>query len=269
MTVVAVLSMKGGVGKTTVALGLASAAWHRSMPTLVIDMDPQANASMVLEPVHAVFTTSDVLADARPGVAADAIVPSAWGRGIDVLPAERSLEHRTVARDRSSALRLRTALATTPRNYDLVVIDCPPSLGELTRNALSAADAAVIVTEPSHFALHGAAEALEAVDVIAQATNPTLRARAVVVNRFDPGDREHLVNLRLLAEAHGHLVQDPPLPACPAIPASQRALSPVHAWNSPGSQDIADIMDDLLDSLLPPARPARQVPRVSLARYLA
>ncbi len=269
MTVVAVLSMKGGVGKTTVALGLASAAWDRSLRTLVIDMDPQANASLVLEPVDAVFTTSDVLADARPGVAVDAIVPSAWGRGIDVLPAERSLEHRTVSRERNSALRLRTALATTPRSYDLVVIDCPPSLGELTRNALSTADCAVIVTEPSHFAIHGAAEALEAVDVIARSTNPMLRARAVVVNRFDPADREHLGNLRLLHEAHGELVQDPPLPYCAGIPVTQRAMSPLHAWNSPGSQEVAQTMDDLLDRLMPPARPARPMPRVSLARYLA
>ncbi|HAN71483.1 MAG TPA: chromosome partitioning protein ParA [Actinobacteria bacterium] len=268
MTVVAVLSMKGGVGKTTVALGLASAAWDRGMRTLVIDLDPQANASMALEVTDAVFTTSDVLADARPGVAADAIVHSGWDDRIDVIPAERSLEHRTVVTGRHSALRLRTALATVPRAYDLVVIDCPPSLGELTRNALSTADLAVVVTEPSHFSLHGAREALEAVQVISDATNPGLRAKAIVVNRFDPQDREHLLNLRLLADEHGRLVYDPPLPTCSAIPASQRAVSPLHSWNSPGSRETADIMDDLLDFLLPPKREVRPMPNVSIRRYL-
>lgn len=269
MTVVAVLSMKGGVGKTTVALGLASAAWDRGWRSLMIDLDPQANATMALDPTGAVFTTSDVLADARPGVAVDAIVASGWDDRVDLIPSERSLEHRTTERGQQSALRLRTALATVPRDYDLVLIDCPPSLGELTRNALSAADVAVIVTEPSHFSLHGAQEALEAVEVIASTTNPRLRARAVVVNRFDPDDREHLLNLQRLGESHGSLVYDPPIPDCSAIPASQRAVSPLHSWNSPGSREVAEVMDDLLDFLVPPAREARPMPRVSIRRFLA
>ena len=148
MTTVAVLSMKGGVGKSTVVLGLASAAWDRGLRTLVIALDPQANASMALDITDPGFSTSDVLADARPGVAADAVVPSGWGDTVQVIPAERSLEHRNVAEGRNSALRLRTALATLPKSYDLVLIDCPPSLGELTRNALSTADRAIVVTEP-------------------------------------------------------------------------------------------------------------------------
>ena len=214
MTVVAVLSMKGGVGKSTVALGLASAAWDRNLRTLVIDLDPQANASMALDVDGAEFTTSDVLADARPGVAADAVVTSGWGDTVAVIAAERSLEHRNVAQGRNSALRLRTALATLPRSYDLVVIDCPPSLGELTRNALSAADRAIVVTEPNHFALHGATEALEAIDVIAAATNPGLKAACVVVNRFRPDDREHRLNAdRLAADPGGRVYGVPSVKA--------------------------------------------------------
>jgi chromosome partitioning protein len=265
MTVVAVLSMKGGVGKSTVALGLASAGWDRDLRTLLIDMDPQANASMALDVLGADFTSSDVLADARAGVAGDAIVESGWGPSVQVIPAERSLEHRTISRGRNSAQRLRTALATIPKRYDLVIVDCPPSLGELTRNALTAADRAVIVTEPSHFSLHGAAEALEAVSVIARTTNPRLRTSTVVVNRFNPDDREHRLNLERLADAHGRLVYDPPLPECAGIPQSQRAVSPIHTWNSPGSREVAEIMDDLLDLLVPPKAPE---PRVSIRRFL-
>lgn len=266
MTVVAVLSMKGGVGKSTVALGLASAAWERGLRTLVIDLDPQANASMALDVVDAPFTTSDVLADGRPGVAADAVVASGWGEQVAAIAAERSLEHRNIPKGRNSALRLRTALATLPRNYDLVVIDCPPSLGELTRNALSASDRAIVVTEPNHFAVHGAAEALEAVDVIRQTTNPSLRASALVINRFRADDREHRLNLERLADAHGPLVYDPPLPDCPGIPQSQRAVSPIHSWNSPGSREVAEIMDDLLETIVPPVR---REPRVSIRRFLS
>jgi chromosome partitioning protein len=269
MTVTAVLSMKGGVGKSTVVLGLASAAWARDLRTLVIDLDPQANATMALDALDAPFTTSDVLADARPGVAADAVVPSGWGGTVSVIAAERSLEHRNVAQGPNSALRLRTALATLPKAYDIVLIDCPPSLGELTRNALSTSNRAVVVTEPNHFALHGAVEALEAIDVIASTSNPALRGAAVVVNRFRPEDREHVLNLERLREQHAGRLHDPPLPDCAGIPQSQRAVSPIHSWNSPGSREVAEIMDDLLDTLLPPARPEPKRPTFSLRRYLS
>jgi cellulose biosynthesis protein BcsQ len=264
MPVVAVLSMKGGVGKTSVALGLASAAWDRGLRVLVVDLDPQANASMALDVYGAAFTTSDVLADARPGVAADAVTTTGWGDRVDAIAAERGLEHRTADGGRYAAQRLRTALATLPKAYDLVLIDCPPSLGELTRNALCAADRAIVVTEPSYFALHGATEALGAIDVIAASANPRLRAATIVVNRFRPDDREHLLNASRLAEEHGALVYDPPVPDCAGVPASQRAVSPIHAWNGPGSRDVADVMDDLLDTLVPPRRPE---PRISLRRY--
>lgn len=249
MTVIAVLSMKGGVGKSTVALGLASAAWQRDLRCLVIDLDPMANSTMVLGADDAEFTANDVLADARPGVAADAVVHSGWGRRIDLIAGERGLEHRTITDGRASAQRLRTALATLPRAYDIVVIDCPPSLGELTQNALHAADRAVVVTEPSPFALHGAREAVTAVDVVTEA-NPRLRVCAVVVNRLRPDDREHRVVAAEVAAAFGPLVFDPPLPDCAGVPAAQRAASPLHAWNAPGTRALCEAFDDLLDAAL-------------------
>lgn len=268
MTVVAVLSMKGGVGKTTVSLGLASAAWDRGLRTLVVDLDPQSNASMALDIVDAPFSASDILADARPGVAEEAMVASGWGETVMAIRSERALEHRTMVHDRESAQRLRAALGSLPRRFDLVVIDCPPSLGELTRNALTAADRALVVTEPEHFALHGTTEAVEAVDVVARTTNPRLRTSAILLNRMNPGDREHRVNADRLTAEHGALVFGQPLPDCAGIPQSQRAVSPIHSWNSPGSRAVAEVFDDLLDSLLPPARPEPAVRRPSWRRLL-
>lgn len=110
MQTLAVLSMKGGVGKTTVTLGMASAAWQRGERVLVIDLDPQGNATMGLGVANPEFTMNDVLADPRPGIAADAIVDSAWGNRVQVLAADRALEHRNTIEGPLSSQRLRIAL---------------------------------------------------------------------------------------------------------------------------------------------------------------
>ena len=115
--------MKGGVGKTTLALGLASAAWNRHWRTLVVDLDPQANASMGVGLMDPALTVGDALADGRPGVAAEAIVPSTWGRGTDALPSEPAVEHRVAEAAPGSEQRLRTVLAGIGHRYELVVID--------------------------------------------------------------------------------------------------------------------------------------------------
>ncbi|MGD9956197.1 MAG: ParA family protein, partial [Candidatus Nanopelagicales bacterium] len=191
----AVVAQKGGVGKTTTLLGLAGAAWERGLRVLVVDLDPQANATAALDPASTAYTTNDVLADARPGVAADAVVPSGWGAGVDVLPSERALEHRAVPEGRDSGLRLRIALEGVLEKYDVVLVDCPPSLGELTRNALAAVRLALVVTEPSFFALPGAAAALEAVEVVRGSNNLVLRPAGVLVNRARPQTSEHAYRL--------------------------------------------------------------------------
>ncbi len=247
---IAALSLKGGVGKTSVVLGLAGSAAANGLRVLVVDLDPQANATSSLDPTRTPYTTSDVLFDGRTGVAADAVVPSGWDAKVHVLPSERALEHRAESNGPDSALRLRRTLSGVSDDYDLVLIDCPPSLGELTRNALYAATDALIVTEPSFFAIQGAEQALESVSIVANNGNPLLRPLGIVANRVRPTLSEHAYRMDELRAAFGDLVLGG-LPDRAAVQLAQGACVPVQRWTSNGAGDINVAFDRLLTSIVP------------------
>jgi chromosome partitioning protein len=248
--VVSVVSLKGGVGKTTVALGLAGAAKARGVQTLVVDLDPQANATTVLDPVDVRFTANDVLADARPGVLGDAVAETAWGDYVDVLASEAALEHRNrPAAGTSAEHRLRSSMAGLT-GYDLILVDCPPSLGELTKNALAASHLALVVTEPTLFAVTGAQQALTAVDVVRRGFNLRLRPAGIVVNRYRGQSGEHRYRLDELIAAYRDLVLDPVLPERSAITQAQGAYVPVQRWPTPGAREVALVFAQYLDHLL-------------------
>ena len=179
MRTVAVLSLKGGVGKTSVVLGLSGAALQRKIRTLVVDLDPQGNCTATLEPGATKFTLADVLADPRRSVVRSAIAASAWGEELEVLVAAEEAEaHNRPNPDQARLGRLDDALstliaATDDPPYRLVLLDCPPSLGQLTRSALVAADRALLVTEPTIYAVSGVQRAFEAVHRARAQPRPT------------------------------------------------------------------------------------------------
>jgi chromosome partitioning protein len=247
MRVVSVLSLKGGVGKTSVTVGLAGAAQARGLRTLVIDLDPQANATVVLDPGRIAFTANDVLADGRAGVLAQAIVPSGWGENVSLVASERALEHRAVP-EGDGNVRLRVTMRGID-DYDLILLDTPPALGELTRNALTASDLALIVTEPSLFALQGAQQALESADVV-RAYNLKLKVAGIAVNRVRPTSSEHRYRMAELALAYGDLLLQPPIPDRAVIQQAAGACTPVQSWRTPAGRQVARILDGYLDRLL-------------------
>lgn len=254
MTRIAVLSLKGGTGKTTVVLGLAGAAAIRGIPALVVDLDPQANASAALGVVDPELTISDALADGRRSIARDAVAAATWKLGPNAAPvrliaSDRSLENRAVTSPGSGA-RLHRVLDGISTEGELMLIDCPPNLGELTRNALVTADAALIVTDPSYFALTGAAQAIEAVDIVRTTANPRLRLAGIAVNRVRARSVEQTFRLNELRSAHPTLVLEPVLSERVGVPAAQGAGVPIQGWEGSSARAFSNDLNALLATLM-------------------
>jgi len=252
---VAVLSLKGGVGKTSIVLGLAGAAMKRRVRTLVVDLDPQGNCTATLDPPATSATLADVLADPTPSVLTHAIAPSAWDPGVEVLVgAEEAERHNRPDPDTARLGRLDRALSelaalTDGMPYRLVLIDCPPSLGQLTRSALVAADRALLVTEPTIFAVTGVQRAFEAVQTERE-HNPDLQPLGVVVNRIRTRSSEHAYRVSELRELFGPLVLPTMLPDRSAVQQAQGAGEPIQRWDTPGAREMAAVYDTLLGRVL-------------------
>lgn len=253
MLTLAVLSLKGGVGKTTVVLGLAGAALQRGLRTLVVDLDPQANATFALSPAETPYGVADVLLSGRNKLT-DAVAPSGWGDKLDVLVGSDSTEAANLPDPSARKLtRLRTALATLDGEapaYDLVLLDCPPSLGQLTRGALVAAQRALLVTDPSVFAVAGAHRAFEAVQSERSTHNAELQPLGVLVNRVRARSAEHDFRIEELRKLFGPLVLTTVLPERSAVQQAQGAAVSVQKWPTPGGREIAAAFDHLLDRVL-------------------
>jgi chromosome partitioning protein len=176
---IAVLSQKGGTGKTTAVRHLTEAFRDAGLRVLAIDLDPQGNLSdyFDIDP-EADPTIGDVLAGRA--TAADAIHD-------DAIPANLSLAEAelTLAGKLGRELTLRKALADLADDYDVIFIDCPPALGLLTVNALVAADQALISSEAQYFALQGVEQALEVIELARDSLNPGLQWLGVLFNIAD------------------------------------------------------------------------------------
>ncbi|SDP13084.1 Cellulose biosynthesis protein BcsQ [Nakamurella panacisegetis] len=254
MLVASVLSLKGGVGKTTVTLGLASAAIHAGLNTLLVDLDPQMNATTTVEIDDGGTNIADVLANPRRAIVNETVRVSPWSPHLRVLAGSEDTEaHNNPDPTAKQLARLTTALSKVDPVPDLILIDCPPSLGQLTRSALVASDRAVLVTEPSLYAVTGVQRALEAVQK-ERLTHRHLQPLGVVVNRVRPRMTEHDYRLAELKDLFGPLVLNPQLPDRAAIQQAQGAAVPIHQWPTAGAREMAVMFDALLDRLMRSAK---------------
>ena len=189
MICIAIANQKGGVGKTTTAINIATAMAATGWKTLLIDLDPQGNAStgIGLDAAQRGLSTYDLLVDDVP--ASECIVPTKIP-GLDLIPATVDLSGAEIelvsVKDRSN--RLRDALAGHT-DHDICFIDCPPSLGLLTLNALCAADTLLVPLQCEFFALEGLSQLLQTVEQIQNRFNPDLGIVGIVLTMFDRRNR--------------------------------------------------------------------------------
>ncbi|EFE93162.1 CobQ/CobB/MinD/ParA nucleotide binding domain protein [Oribacterium sp. oral taxon 078 str. F0262] len=184
--IIAITNQKGGVGKTTTAVNLAATLAEAGQRVLLLDFDPQGNASSGLGVERSEIRSSiyDVITG-NSGI--EETILRDWMENLDLIPADMSLAacDAELADVENKNLILRGALRPLREKYEYLLIDCPPSLGTITVNALSAADTVLIPIQCEYYALEGLRQVLSSIEIVQEALNPSLLIEGIVFTMYD------------------------------------------------------------------------------------
>jgi len=247
------MGLKGGVGKTSVTLGLAGAATVRGMASLIVDLDPQANSTSILATGTPTATVADVIGSPTVAMLESALTACEWEVApgeVDVLPASSELVQYDAYKPGGFRPRLARALDHLD-GYDLVFFDCPPSHGSLVREALCASDVAIVVTTPSFFGGQGVDRAVDTIESVRKEFNPSLQFGGVIINRVRSAVEEHEYRRRELMQVHGRdAILSPVIPERVAIQQAESFGQPVQTISSAGAREVRELFDTHLSKLL-------------------
>ncbi|MFN8475944.1 MAG: AAA family ATPase [Anaerolineae bacterium] len=246
----ALANQKGGVGKTTTAVSLSDALARRGFRVLLVDMDPQANTTSSLGVDKHSLSSSIYDSLLQEASISDVIIAEAE-RGLDLAPSSPGLAGAEVELVAQIAreYRLRDALDPVRDRYDYILIDCPPSLGLLTVNALAAADGVIIPVQCEYLPLEGLAMLTQTIDLVRRHLNPRLAVHGVVMTMYD--GRTNLAQ-QVVAEVRQHFgdrlfnIIIPRSVRLSEAPSFGRTIFQ-YAPTSPGGVAYARLADELLD----------------------
>lgn len=248
--VLAIANQKGGVGKTTTAINLGASLAVAEQRVLVIDIDPQGNATSGLgvEKNDGLPTIYDVLVEGRP--LRECVLHGLHFTTLDLVPSNRNLVGAEIELvDRPDRERiLKTALGDVREAYDYILVDCPPSLGLLTLNTLTAADAVLIPIQCEFYALEGLSQLLSTVRFVQRGLNPTLDIEGVLLTMFD---RRLNLSKQVAEEAReyfGSKVFDTTIPRNVRLAEAPSFGQPIATYDvlSPGAQGYLSLANELL-----------------------
>lgn len=264
--IVSISSLKGGVGKTSVTLGLASAALHGGLKTLVIDFDARADTSTGLQAATDTPDITSIMVGHHDSAFLSSVAASGWNANAGTptiftsTPYSEGRVHVARGSDRSVQLdsreangyieRLNRLVEYTEDTYDLILIDCPHSMGTLTSIGWAVSQRVLSIAEPTDPSLSNTEKALRGIVEFQEESGYRVDGVGVVVNKVNPENTEHQSQLNKMRSRFGALVVEPVLHENPALHRARQAAFPIHYWREEESIDSATRFTRLLAGLM-------------------